>query len=71
MSIKKKNIKWILAGILVVVSIIMYYSQILRLALEHGMALLSFTGVALIVYFLFSDVIFQFIKSPVLKKIKN
>jgi hypothetical protein len=66
-----KNIKWILAGILVVVSIIMYHSQILHVALEHGMILLSFTGAALIVYFLFSDVVFQFIKSPVLKKNKK
>lgn len=71
MTIKKKNIKWILAGILAVVGIIMYNSLILRLALQHGIALLSFFGGGLIIYFLFSDIIFQFITSPILIKNKK
>ena len=71
MSIKKKNIKWILAGIFIAVTIAMYYSLALHLILQHGVALLSFAGATLMIYFLFSDVVFQFIGNPVLIKNKK
>ena len=57
--INKKYNKWIGVIIFVIIALVMYYSLGLHLILEHGMQLLSFSAVALIVYYLFSDVVFQ------------
>ena len=57
--INKKYNKWIGLIIFIIIALIMYYSLGLHLILEHGMQLLSFSAVTLIVYYLFSDVIFQ------------
>lgn len=57
MKYNKKNNKWIGLIIFITIAIIMYYKS--NLILQHGLQLLSFSAIALIVYFFFSDVIFQ------------
>jgi TRAP-type uncharacterized transport system fused permease subunit len=59
MKYNKKYNKWIGVIIFIIIALIMYFSLGLRIILQHGMQLLSFSAVALIVYYLFSDVIFQ------------
>ena len=65
MKYNKKNNKWIGLIIFITIAIIMYYKS--NLILQHGLQLLSFSAIALIVYFFFSDVIFQ--KHKKMKKI--
>ena len=62
--------KWIYLIIFIAIALIIYFSLGLRI-IEHGMQLLSFSGVAIIIYYLFSDVIFQFITNPKLLKHKK
>lgn len=59
MKYNKKNNKWIGLIIFITIVIIMYYTIGLNVILQHGLQLLSFSAIALIVYFFFSDVIFQ------------
>jgi TRAP-type uncharacterized transport system fused permease subunit len=59
MKYNRKNNKWIGLIIFIITVLVMYYSLGLHLILEHGMQLLSFIAVTLIVYYLFSDVVFQ------------
>jgi TRAP-type uncharacterized transport system fused permease subunit len=59
MKYNRKNNKWIGLIIFIITVLVMYYSLGLHLILEHGMQLLSFSAVTLIVYYLFSDVVFQ------------
>ena len=59
MKYNKKYNKWIGLIIFIITVLVMYYSLGLHLILEHGMQLLSFIAVTLIVYYLFSDVVFQ------------
>ena len=59
MKYNKKYNKWIGVIIFIIIALIMYFSLGLRIILQHGMQLLSFSAVALIVYYLFSDVVFQ------------
>jgi len=59
MKYNKKNNKWIGLIVFIIIVLVMYYTLGLRLILQHGMQLLSFSAVGLIVYYLFSDVIFQ------------
>ena len=59
MKYNKKYNKWIGFIVFIIIALVMYYSLGLFLILQHGMQLLSFSAVGLIVYYLFSDVIFQ------------
>jgi hypothetical protein len=64
-----KWIKWICVLIFVVIIIVCTYSTyILGILMKHGIALLSFLGISLIIYFFFSDAIFQ--KCKTCKKLK-
>jgi predicted PurR-regulated permease PerM len=70
MKYNNKNNKWIGFIVFGIIVIAMYYSLGLRLILEHGIELLSFSAVGLIVYYLFSDVIFQKSKKGTKKTLK-
>src|ERR1035437_8487538 len=59
MKYNKKNNKWIGVIVFLIIAIIMYYIVGLKLILQHGLQLLSFSAAALIIYYFFSDVIFQ------------
>ena len=59
MKYNKKYNKWIGLIIFIAIVLVMYYSLGLHLILQHGIQLLFFSAVALIVYYLFSDVVFQ------------
>jgi hypothetical protein len=70
MKYNKKYNKWIGLIIFIITVLVMYYSLGLHLILQHGMQLFSFSAVAIIVYYLFSDVVFQKHEKNIKKTLK-
>jgi hypothetical protein len=71
MNMKAHTIKWVVLFLFIVGVLVMYYSLGLRIIMEHGIQFISFSAVALLIYFFISDVIFQFITKPILLKYKK